>query len=246
MAKKKEKSLCDVQSRHFKLLLYPDNPLHMQVLQALPVLFSEHLGILHNANPERKEHYHVLLSVGDCPRKLGTVARQLGFVNDLGEPDFQFVRVCDGRIARFLVYLTHLDQPEKEQYSASELFGSSSLLADYGKAATKFLRSEFDMADCVLACLDWIKCNHDNVITMTAFARWICGTPYFKASSSPIVRACIDEHNQRIYNAYRGEYIRSMSDSQEKYQALLSHPEADPAPPTLPDDFNIDDMEVLY
>lgn len=220
------------QSRNFKFLLYPDNPQHIQVLDMIKMMYPEHIGILHNENPERKAHYHIAVSL-DKPKMLKTVAKEVGLVSDLGEPDCQFVRLCDGRLSRFLVYLTHLDQPDKEQYTPSQLFGSSGLLADYGKAATKFLRNEIDMADSVLACLDWIRGNHENVVTMTAFARWVCQTPYFKASSSPLVRCCIEEHNQRIYNAYRKEYISRVSDGQQQLNAILQYPEACPDPPAL-------------
>lgn len=246
MARKKSDP-SSVQSRNFKLLLYPDNELHVAALAAVKDNFPEYIGILHDQNPEAKPHYHVAFKL-EKPQMLGTVARKLGLITDLGEPDLQFVRPCDGRFDRFLVYLTHLDQPDKEQYDASALFGSSALISDYGRAATKFLRSEFDMADCVLACLDWIR-GHEGIVTMTGFARWICGTPYFKASASPIVRACIEEHNQRIYNSYRSEYIKDVANGVDKFNALMQYPEADPEPPKLPelpDNFDLDGFEVIY
>ena len=231
------------QSRNFKFLLYPDNPQHMQALDMIKMMYPNHIGILHNENPERKEHYHVAVAL-EKPKRLKTIAKEVGLLSDLGEPDCQFVRICDGRLSRFLIYLTHLDQPDKEQYSPDRLFGSASMLADYGKAATKFLRNEFDMADCVLACLDWIKGNSDNIVTMTGFARWVCMTPYFKASSSPLVRACIEEHNQRIYNYYRKDYISQIADGSEKMQAILQYPEAAPNPPELPPDI-MDNWEEI-
>lgn len=213
------------QSRNFKFLLYPDNPHHMCVLDTIKMMFPSYIGILHDANPERKEHYHVAVAL-DVPKMLKTIAKEVGFISDLGEPDCQFVRICDGRLSRFLIYLTHLDQPDKEQYSPKLLFGSSYMLTEYGRAATKFMRNEFDMSDCVMACLDWIKTNSENVISMTSFARWICSTPYFKASSSPLVRACIEEHNQRIYNFYRQQQVSTFAEGADKLNALLSYPEA--------------------
>ena len=208
------------QSRNFKFLLYPDNPHHMCVLDTIKIMFPNYIGILHDANPERKEHYHVAVAL-DVPKMLKTIAKEVGFISDLGVPDCQFVRICDGRFSRFLIYLTHLDQSDKEQYSPELLFGSSYMLTEYGKAATKFMRNEFDMSDCVMACLDWIKTNSDNVISMTSFARWICSTPYFKASSSPLVRACIEEHNQRIYNFYRQQQVATFAEGADKLNALM-------------------------
>lgn len=241
MAKKKPEN---VQSRNFKLLLYPDNPQHMEVLHQVKQLYPDHIGILHNANPERKPHYHVALTVGAAPVQVGTLCRKLGFVTELLEPDLQFIRVLDGRMDRFLVYLTHMDDPAKEQYNASDLFGSNKMLADFGRAATRFMRNEFDMSDCVIACLDWIRSRYDQVISMTSFARWICNTPYFKASGSPLVRSCIEEHNQRIYNASRAAYIEDLADSAEKHAAILQYPETQKLPDELPATC-IDDSEEL-
>ena len=242
MARKKSDPT-SVQSRNFKFLLYPDNPKHCEVLESIKMMFPEYIGILHNANPERKEHYHIAVSL-EVPKMLKTIAKDVGLLTDLGEPDCQFVRVCDGRLSRFLVYLTHLDQPDKEQYDAKSLFGSSALLSDYGRAATKFMRNEIDMPDAVLACLDWIRSNHENVVTMTAFARWVCTTPYFKASSSPMVRMCIDEHNQRIFNAYRKDYISRISDGTQQLNAILQYPEACPDPPDISPDM-LDDPDII-
>ena len=133
MAKKKPEK---VQSRNFKVLLYPDNSDHMKILDTLKSMFSEHIGILHDANEERKEHYHVGFKL-EKPLELGTVCRKLGMVDELGLPDLQFIRVCDGRFDRFLVYLTHLDDCNKEQYAATELFGSSALISDYGRESSQ-------------------------------------------------------------------------------------------------------------
>lgn len=223
-----------VQSRNFKLLLYPDNEQHVEVLSKVKELFPDHIGILHDLNPERKPHYHVGFTVGNAPMELGTICRKLGFVNDLREPDMQFVRVLDGRMDTFLVYLTHMDDTSKEQYPSTSLFGSNVMLMQWGRAATRFQRNEFDMSDCIIACLDWIRGRYDQVISITSFTRWICNTPYFKASSSPLVRACIEEHNNRIYNASRADYIRNLSESAEKHAAILQYPETQPIPEALP------------
>ena len=87
MAKQKKPE--NVQSRNFKLLLYPDNQLHVEVLEQVKQLYPDHIGILHNANPERKPHYHVALTVGNAPLQIGTLCRKLGMVNELLEPDLQ-------------------------------------------------------------------------------------------------------------------------------------------------------------
>ena len=148
-----KKDPSSIQARNFKFLLYPDNIVHVNALNYIMKTYPNYIGITHDQNPDNKAHTHLVLSL-TAPKMLKTIAKECGFVDDLGLPDCQFVRPVDGRLDRFLVYLTHLDQPDKEQYPASKLFGSSSMLAAYGKAATKFMRNEFDMSDCVLACLD--------------------------------------------------------------------------------------------
>lgn len=233
----KKKKHAEIQVRNVKLLLYPDNEKHMEAFKMIPMFYPEYVGILHDKLPDRKPHYHILIHPiseegQNIPVQIGTVCRKLGLINDLGEPDLQFIRPVEGRYSQFLIYMTHLSVPEKEQYNASDLFGSNALISDYGKTATKWLRNEFDMSDCILAVLDWIQ-RQEGIIRMSYFARWICNTPYFKASGSALVRSCIEEHNYRIYNSQRSEYMKQMSDSAEKWVAKLQYPDADPEPPQM-------------
>lgn len=238
MGRKKD-NIGDIQGYNFKFLLYPDNPDHVQKLDLIKQQYPEHIGILHNETLERKPHYHIMIHM-DKPKMMKTIIRGLEWFTEIGEPDFQFIRKVDGRYTGFLVYLTHLSEPDKEQYNASQLFGSSALLSDYGKAATKWMRKEFDMSDCVLACLDWIR-QQDNIIRMSYFARWICNTPYFKASSSRLVIDCIAEHNQRIYAQQQRFLVDQISDGAAKLSAQIEHPEISESLP----DIDLDDYEEL-
>lgn len=230
MARNK-KDPSSIQARNFKFLLYPDNIVHVNALNYIMKTYPNYIGITHDMNPDNKAHTHLVLAL-NAPKMLKTIAKECGFVDDLGLPDCQFVRPVDGRLDRFLVYLTHLDQPDKEQYPASKLFGSSSMLSAYGRAATKFMRNEFDMSDCVLACLDWIS-SQAFIIKTAYFARWLCSTPYFKAGTSPLVRAAIDEHNQAIYRKARDTYIDMVADGQQQLNLRVQYPEAAP-PDKLP------------
>ena len=107
MIKKKKPE--NVQARNVKLLLYPDNMVHNNALgliashmiddsegASLPYTF---LSCLHDRS-EGKPHYHVCVSVAEDRGGvyLGAFARSLGLVDDLGQPDLQFVRKCDGRL----------------------------------------------------------------------------------------------------------------------------------------------------
>ena len=182
------------KSRHFKILLYPDNEKHQWILEnIINANDIDYIGILHKGDEESKEHYHLFLSFPN-PRKCECVAAEFGFFDSDGNPDIQFCRPVTGRLDNGLVYLTHLNSPEKEQYLSSDLFGTKFMLQKYHKAELRYLRSEFDMSDCVLALLDWIDSQH-SVIRVSSLLRWACGSPYFKAVSHPMVRMALDEHN---------------------------------------------------
>lgn len=221
MARKKD---C-LRSRNIKMLLYPDNPAHENAISSIMNSDLQYVGIMHVGTEETKPHYHIYLCF-DNARSCASVAADLGLMSDSGEPDVQFVRPITGRLDNALVYLTHLNTPEKEQYSVSDLIGTGSLIDRYQKAATKYLSKQLDMSDCVLAILDWIQ-QHEGVITMSAFGRWVCCSPYFRGASSGIVRGAIQEHNQRIYDAQRKKYIEMIQDGQERLQALIAAPELD-------------------
>ena len=237
-----KKDFSQAMSRNFKLLLYPDNSQHVEAFTRIQSLYPEHLGILHHGIEGGKDHWHIAVTVGDTPCRVGTLCRKLGLLTEQLEPDTQFVRLIGGRIGGFLVYLTHLSEPDKEQYSASDLFGSSSMLAEYGRAASKLQRKEIDTQDCVLAVLDWLKWQ-EGVVRLSQFARWICNSPYFKCANSPLVRGLIQEHNEKIYNSARNDFLDSLgsSYSSEKVQGRLAYPETLALPDLDPDEF-----EPLY
>lgn len=162
------------------------------------------------------------------PMMMQTICNAVGMVNELGQPDAQFIRFLDGRLNGFLVYLTHLSEPQKEQYSASALFGSSYMLAEYGKAATKFVRNELDMSDCVLGCLDWISNQRGYIIRWSGFARWAANSPFFRGASSPLVRHAIDEHNNAIYNRQQWDTVQTILDPDKRAQTAAQFPACSP------------------
>lgn len=235
-----KKDITEVMTRTVKLLLYPDNEQHVSAFDNLKELFPDFIAILHKGYDGKKDHWHIACRLGDTPVRVGTFCRKIKLIKDDLEPDIQFVRLIGGRLSGFLVYLTHLSEPDKEQYSAADLFGSSGMLAEYGKAATKFIRNEIDMQDAVIAVLDWLK-YQEGIVRLSSFARWICGTPYFKASSSPLVRGLIQEHNERIYNAARKSYLDDISDSAVRMQGMLAYPETFDSSV-----LQVEDFEPLY
>ena len=118
----------DDRSRYFKLLLYPDNAQHKLLIDNILrgyYIFDEstvwdYIGILHTSfdddgKPE-KPHYHFYLCFKYAMRTVA-LCRRFGFFTDAGMPDDQFVRVITGDFDNALVYLTHLNCPDKEQYT---------------------------------------------------------------------------------------------------------------------------------
>lgn len=219
MGRKKELSE-NPQSTNWKLLLYPDNQIHSEVMQKLQTEFlNESLWIEHLSydldghmisEGQGKPHFHFALKF-DKPVRLGSLCKKIGLVDDGGLPDSQFIRVVSGRFDKWLVYLTHLSQPDKEQYDSSALHGSPVLRAMYEKAALDYMSSELTTRDCVRACLEWINRQGDRLISMQDFSWWIISSPYFKARSDRLVISCIQEHNDRIYAQKRQETISSFS-----------------------------------
>ena len=240
----KKKSPENIQARNVKLLLYPDNMVHNNAIgliaahmiddadgSPLPYTF---LSCCHDRS-QGKPHYHICVSVDQSRGGvyLGAFARSLGLVDDMGQPDLQFVRKCDGRLdsaGSFLLYLTHASAPEKERYPDTALVGDSVLLCTYGRALARYQKQEFDMSDCILACLDWIKSQRGYIIRWSAFARWICNTPFSRAASSQLVRSCIEEHNQVIYNSMRWDSLQQIQNQDLRAQTAAQMPEAAPVP----------------
>lgn len=220
MAKTKED-----RSRNLKLLLYPDNSSHVAALDKIQhdSQYACHIGIRHVSIEGSKEHWHIYLCF-DNPRFVRAVAADLGLVSDLGEPDTQFVRTISGRLDNALVYLTHCNCPEKEQYSFEDLFGAVDLIERTKKACLKYQRKEMDMSDAIVGCLDYIR-RYDGVLSMTNFGYWVCSSPYFRAASSGIVRAAIEEHNRQLFDIARKEWLMRIENSNERYQAMLENPE---------------------
>ncbi|MBQ8921413.1 MAG: hypothetical protein IJ060_04535 [Oscillospiraceae bacterium] len=215
----------NLKSRNMKLLLYPDNEAHAlafsRIQDDLNVPF---IGILHH-DGSSKDHWHVYLCFQN-PRYCSAVAQELGLVLDSGEGDTQFVRPITGRFESALVYLTHTNTPEKEQYSAADLIGDSELIEQQKKACLKYRRKELDMSDSVLGILAWIQ-QQEGIISMFQFGMWVCNSPYFRAASSGIVRGCIEEHNKKIYEATQRDYIRHLQSSQERLNAMIDNPQID-------------------
>ena len=210
----------EIKTRVFKLLLFADNPHHMRILHRVQRLYADsYVGIWHTLHDDRgqelitghgKKHAHVILNL-DNPVYWRSICRKLGFVAAEGEPDYRFCWAMGYRFTDHLErrseslkgayeYLTHTNAPLKEQYDASQLFGSSALVEDASAAILGYQMRNMTMSQAVVMALNWIREQEGKVIKMSAFGYWICNTPYFKAASSSVVRIAIQEHNQLVYD----------------------------------------------
>lgn len=226
------------RSRYFRLLLYTDNPVHMAAFDAIKHGISEeYVGIVHRAQDGiEKEHVHIVLCF-DNPRITSTVCNRLGFVDATNMPDDQFVRAIVKEQSRKVfqqlksccIYLTHRNAPEKEQYSAADLFGTDARVKWTAKQVLKYESNDFDMSDCVLACLDWISAQDDEVKVST-FGRWLANSPHWKANGNKIVWGALREHNLRIY--HEKNPVPSHFDTLEEYNTKLA--------------FDLSEFELLY
>ena len=212
--------------RGYKMLLYPDNKQHMAVLHRLmrhKEYCKRYVGIWHVqydkdghaiVKGEGKKHAHIIVNHLN-PVYWRSFNTELGFVDMVdGKPvvDYRFCMpvsvnidshgkfVKNGRasVERGLVYLTHADSPDKEQYTYSALWGAQEMIEQTEKVTDAYMMRNISMSECVLMVCDWIN-DQQRYIRWNEFVMWLCGTPYFKAQSSPIVRQVFDEHNRKWY-----------------------------------------------
>ena len=229
MARKKEIDY-NPQNKNWKLLLYPDNPVHSSVISALQNQFSESsIWITHYSyeidghlitEGSGKPHMHFAVQL-EKPVRCASFCKQIGLVDsESGLPDSRFLRPVSGRFDRWLIYLTHISEPDKEQYSVSDLHGSCILIDRYCKAALTYQTNQVDTRDAVYAVLDWIDLQ-EGVISARKFARWILNTPYFRVRQDRLVLSCLSEHNDLVYAAQRKEYLEQVSSSALVHQANI-------------------------
>lgn len=219
----------DSKSRYVRLLLYVDNEKHMELLDRIRCdrgLFGstswQYIGICHVLldddgqeilEGEGKKHYHVYLAFQN-PVWIKALCRRFGFFTDLGEPDDQFVRCITGRFDKALVYLTHLNTPDKEQYDASSLFGSPDLIAQYYKAALSYRTKKTDKRDSYEDVLAWIS-RQDGVITAPQMLRYLLDSPAFAIRHEYWLREIWQAHNVKIYRAENRAYMQQISATYE-------------------------------
>lgn len=120
------------RSRQFFVLLYPDNDLHVEVLEKIRKTY-EYVCIRHDKDTDgagelKKEHIHVFL-------KFKNAKWNTAVLDELGL-EARFIEEIKSEKAA-LQYLLHANEENKHHYDISELEGSKSLirkLKEYLKA----------------------------------------------------------------------------------------------------------------
>lgn len=173
-------SLQKVKSRNFKLLLYPDNEFHMNVLSYIRKEYS-YLEVYHNQDLKdietgtfKKAHYHVFVPFGGARWNTSFIAELDTICSNGNESIAQFVRsVPDEK--RFLRYLIHKDSPEKYQYSKSSVTGTSDLLEKFDLACygdTELIQDSVLLANYII---------DNNIQDVLIFQIWALEHGYQKA-----------------------------------------------------------------
>lgn len=235
--------------RGYKLLLYPDNKQHMDVLKRLrrhSEYSKRYVGIWHIQHDqdgnviekgEGKKHAHIIVN-HENPVYWRAFNSELGFSSESDgqkvidyrfcmpvsvniDSTGQFVKNGRASVERGLVYLTHADSPDKEQYTCCDLWGAPDMIEQAMKATDAYLMRNLSMSECVFMICEWIN-DQKKYIHWNEFVLWLCGTPYFKGQSSPIVRQVFDEHNRKwlkIQSANADAFTRS-----EQFEQMTGTP----------------------
>lgn len=137
------------KTRNFMLELYPDNVKHQAAFDFICSSDWIYCYILHHIvdlegkdimEGDGKPHYHLILCF-ENPVFASSLAKKLGLVNDLGEPDLQFIQACRS-LDDSLLYLTHVKYQDKEQYSQYDIQGSKVLKNRYMSALFKYIEGK--------------------------------------------------------------------------------------------------------
>lgn len=108
-----------IRARNWEIILYPDNEKHLEAIKLLRL--EDYADILHNrdfkedTNELKKPHYHFILRYKN-PRYLSSLAQEYGIEENLFRP----VKSLKGA----LIYLTHINEPDKALYSTDEVEGT--------------------------------------------------------------------------------------------------------------------------
>lgn len=123
--------------RKIGLVLWTDNPTHINALDYIKRYYPHYIGILHDKdtkedNTLKKAHWHVLLYFPN-QKLISTIKKELG-VNDT---DFYEIKSLSGQLR----YLIHYDDEDKFQYNVNDIFGDRFMISKFN-LSIKSINSE--------------------------------------------------------------------------------------------------------
>lgn len=171
------------KSRNFNLLLYPDDPNHMEALRYISSNF-QYVGCLHDKDLDdngalKKPHYHIILRFREN-RWCSALANELGITENYLQKT--------GRFSSSAQYLLHVGCEGKHLYDRSELIGP---LAD---SVCRIIDGD-DENSRILAMLDLIEtCGH---LTPSQAMRLFAVNGYYSdfRRMGNLALRLLDEHN---------------------------------------------------
>lgn len=206
-----------VRCRNWCALLYPDDPTHVRALELLEEHKYRFVAMRHDKDTWteaeckdgahtpgelKKAHWHIVIKCKQA-RWNTAIAKQLGIATN-------YLQEC-ADFDEAVLYLTHVNQPEKYQYDSSEAFGNLTahlekllLDDDEGMRVLEIVKvidatpGEARYRDILVHC-----CNNG---LYGEFRRLGCGVKYL-----------LDEHNADIYQE------RAMKAIEQSEKARLKH-----------------------
>ena len=117
-----------IRKRNWCMVLYPEDPTHVEAINRLYSCGYKYVAILHDcdtwdegesethsAGEPKKEHWHVVLKFTQA-RWNTAIAEELGIAPNYLEPCSNFDAAC--------LYLVHANHEKKYQYDSAALFGT--------------------------------------------------------------------------------------------------------------------------
>lgn len=180
-----------IYNRNFFVLLYPDNPEHVKVLENIKKLCDNFAYILHDkdcyvdTDDIKKAHIHVVIKYPNA-RYRSAVCVDL-------ELEERFIEGC--KLDASLRYLLHLDDEDKYQYDVSEVKGT--LLPYLQKLINRMGKDEGER---VLDLFNYID-STTTAIKISDFSRYCAVNGYWDVyrRSALIFKDYIKDHNYSLF-----------------------------------------------
>lgn len=207
------------RSRNWFLLLYPDNPDHVKVLEKIPELDWEYVGICHDNDKldygsPAKAHHHILLKFKEATWNTS--------IKDACGLELKFIQKSDNwkRSARYLV---HKDHAEKFQYDKTALYGSM-----VEKAIEAINKSDPEEEAAKVAQLTALITGWDGHIEVADLVNEICAKKLYAEfrRGGQIFMRMVDSHNYKVSRMATedlGARLRRLGDQEGFAQSVQKH-----------------------